>query len=69
LKLLVSNAKNLRKLQERAKYRIWWKPETQSTSIACIMYPIIDNIFLCYNLLEHYVSPFLQKEVIKCLEV
>jgi len=30
-----------------------------------IMYVIIDNIFLSYNLLEHYVSPFLQMETIK----
>jgi hypothetical protein len=30
-----------------------------------IMYVIIDNIFLSYNLLEHYVSPFLQAETIK----
>jgi DNA-directed RNA polymerase beta' subunit len=29
-----------------------------------IMYVIIDNIFLSYNLLEHYVSP-LQMETIK----
>ncbi len=28
-------------------------------------YPIIDNIFLSYNLVEHYVSPILQKKVIK----
>jgi hypothetical protein len=27
------------------------------------MYPIIDNI-LSYNLVEHYLSPFLQKEVV-----
>jgi hypothetical protein len=25
-------------------------------------YPIIDNISLSYNLVEHYVSPFLQKK-------
>jgi hypothetical protein len=30
-----------------------------------IMCVIIDNIFLSYNLLEHYVSPFLQTETIK----
>jgi hypothetical protein len=23
-------------------------------------YPIIDNIFVSYNLVEHYVSPFLK---------
>jgi len=27
-----------------------------------IMYPIIDNIFVSYNLVEHYVSSFLQKK-------
>jgi hypothetical protein len=30
-----------------------------------IMYPIVDNIFVSYNLVEHYVSSFLQKEEIK----
>jgi hypothetical protein len=68
LEIACFKCQNLRKLQEKAKYRIWWKPKTQSTSTACITYPIIDNNFLCYNLLEHYVSPFLQKEAIKCLE-
>ncbi len=28
-------------------------------------YPIIDNIFLSYNLVEHYVSPILQRKVIE----
>jgi len=27
-------------------------------------YSIIDNIFLFYNLVEHYVSSFLQKDII-----
>jgi len=27
-----------------------------------IMYPIIDNIFVSYNLVEHYVLSFLQKK-------
>jgi hypothetical protein len=29
------------------------------------MYPIINNIALSYNLMEHYLSPFLQKNEIK----
>jgi hypothetical protein len=28
-------------------------------------YLIIDNIFIFYNLVEHYISPILQKEAIK----
>jgi hypothetical protein len=31
-------------------------------------YPIIANIYLSFNLVEHYFSPFLQKEIKKrCL--
>jgi hypothetical protein len=28
-------------------------------------YPIIDNIFLSYDLVEHYVSPILQRKLIE----
>jgi hypothetical protein len=28
-------------------------------------YPIINNNFLSYNLVEHFVSPFLEKEPIE----
>jgi hypothetical protein len=39
--------------------------ETQYIDISWVFknrYPTIDNIFLPNNLVEHYLSPFLQKE-------
>ncbi len=52
------------RLQTRKKNLNWWKPMRflfKVNPLLQIMYPIIDNIFVSYNLVEHYVSSFLQK--------
>jgi hypothetical protein len=55
IKLLLKMS-NLRKLQGKEKYKIWWKPKSflfQVSSKLEIKYPIIDNFFLSYNLVKH----------------
>jgi len=53
------------RLQTRKKNLNWWKPMRflfKANPLLQIMYPIIDNIFVSYNLVEHYVLSFLQKK-------
>jgi len=50
----------------KAKYKNWWEPRIfllQANSPIANMYSVIGKICLNFNLLKHYVSPFLQKEV------
>jgi hypothetical protein len=62
LEIICLKCQNARKLEGRGKK----KGEIPLANPPLhIMYVIIDNIFLSYNMLEHYVSPFLQMETIK----
>jgi hypothetical protein len=54
--------------QARAKCKTWWTITSltnfrQSTTTKQV-YLIMDNISLSYILLEHYFTPFFQKEAI-----
>jgi hypothetical protein len=58
-----NNTKGIRKIQ---KFEETHKLLAlgQSTNIAK-QYPIIDKNFLCYNLVDHYFSSFLLKEIVE----
>jgi hypothetical protein len=57
----------LKALKAKVKYKNWLKSMSfflQAIPPLQIKYSIIDNIFLSYNLVKYYVSPFWQKEAI-----
>jgi hypothetical protein len=58
LEFICLKCQNLKKLQNggKKKNQNWWKPRELLASCKSL-YPIIDNIFLSYNLVEHYFSP------------
>jgi hypothetical protein len=50
----------------REKYKNWWKFKSFLLQVSPPLYskyPLIDKIYLHYNLMEHYISLFLQKVI------
>ncbi len=66
LEIICFKCQNSKKVQKRENTKIVGKLGASCFKLVSLqsMYPIIDNI-PSYNLVEHYLSPFLQKEVIK----
>ncbi len=65
LEIICLKCQNSTKVQKRENTKTGGKLGPSSFKLVSLqsMYPIIDNI-LSYNLVEHYLSPFLQKEAI-----
>jgi len=65
LETICLKCRNSKKVQKREKTKIGGKLGASCFKLVSLqsMYPIIDNI-LSYNLVEHYLSSFLQKEII-----
>jgi hypothetical protein len=62
LEIIRLRCQNLRKCGKKYKILLF-----QASPPLKSKYPMIDNIFLSYNLMEHYLSPILQKEAISKL--
>jgi hypothetical protein len=65
LEIICLKCQNSKKAQKRENTKIGGKLGASCFKLVSLqsMYPIIDNS-LSYNLVEHYPSPFFQKEII-----